>query len=376
MATRQTHARQEGNRRDGKDRVDSKHAMFSGPGSFSSRLEQTLGTNPAQTAHKMAPRSGLATPAPFHLEATVRVLQRRPSNPVDVWEHDRYLRVLALPEGLALVEVENCGTIDQPDVRFLIRGGNASSATRLAAGAALRKILGLDVDPEPLRSLVEAERSFRAIALALRGMRPPRFAGLFEAFASIVPFQQLSLDAGVAIVARMVAKFGQQLEYDDRRFYAFPTAQAIAEARLEPLRACGLSARKAQALRDLARVVESGVLTEDQLSSMSTGEALRTLTALLGIGPWSAGLVLLRGLGRTDVFPPGDVGAVRGLRALIRRGPQAPLARVIERFGEHRGYLYFCALGGWLLSKGLIHPGPTRAVPRKNGRRCGRSRSV
>jgi 3-methyladenine DNA glycosylase/8-oxoguanine DNA glycosylase len=117
------------------------------------------------------------------------------------------------------------------------------------------------------------------------------------------------------------------------------------------------------------------VLTEDQLSSMSTGEALRTLTALPGIGPWSAGLVLLRGLGRTDVFPPGDVGAVRGLRALIRRGPQAPLARVIERFGEHRGYLYFCALGGWLLSKGLIHPGPTRAVPRKNGRRCGRSRS-
>jgi 3-methyladenine DNA glycosylase/8-oxoguanine DNA glycosylase len=304
------------------------------------------------------------------------VLQRRPSNLVDVWEHDRYLRVLALPDGLALVEVENCGTIDQPDVRFFIRGGNASSATRLAAGGALRKILGLDVDPQPLRNLVESERSLRAIALALRGMRPPRFAGLFEAFAGIVPFQQLSLEAGVAIVARMVAKFGQQLEYDDRCFYAFPTAQAIAEARLEPLRACGLSARKAQALRDLARVVESGVLTEDQLSSMSTGEALRTLTALPGIGPWSAGLVLLRGLGRTDVFPPGDVGAVRGLRALIRRGPQAPLARVIERFGEHRGYLYFCALGGWLLSKGLIHPGPARAVPRKNGRRCGRSRSV
>ena len=154
MATRQTHARQEGNRGDGKDRVDFKHAMISGPGSFSSHLEQTLDTNPeellgaAQTAHKMAPRSGLATPAPFHLEATVRVLQRRPSNPVDVWEHDRYLRVLALPEGLALVEVENCGTIDQPDVRFLIRGGNASSATRLAAGGALRKILGLDVDPQ------------------------------------------------------------------------------------------------------------------------------------------------------------------------------------------------------------------------------------
>src|SRR5678816_3540319 len=41
-----------------------------------------------------AARSRLATLAPFHLEATVRVLQRRPGNLVDVWEHDRYLRVL------------------------------------------------------------------------------------------------------------------------------------------------------------------------------------------------------------------------------------------------------------------------------------------
>lgn len=318
--------------------------------------------------HKMTPRSALGTSAPFHLEATVRVLQRRPSNPVDIWAHDRYLRVLAPPEGLVLIEVEDCGTIDVPDVRFSIRAGNASSATRIGAGRVLRRILGLDLDPKPLQHLMEAEHAFRAMALALRGMRPPRFAGLFEAFASVVPFQQLSLEAGVAIVARMVAKFGQYLEYDGRRFYAFPTAQAIAGARLEPLRACGLSARKAQTLRDLARVVESGALTEDRVSSMSTGEALRTLTALPGIGPWSAGVVLLRGFGRTDVFPPGDVGAARSLRALMRRGPHAPLTRVVERFGEQRGYLYFCALGGSLLSKGLIHPAPAHASQRKTGR--------
>jgi DNA-3-methyladenine glycosylase II len=311
----------------------------------------------------MTPRWTLGTSAPFHLEATVRVLQRRPTNPVDVWERDHYMRVLAVSERLVLVEVKNCGTIDVPDVRFSIRAGNASCAMRVAAGGVLRKILGLDVDPQPLQHLMEAERAFPATALALRGMRPPRFVGLFEAFASIVPFQQLSLEAGVAIVARMVTKFSRYLQYDGRRFYAFPTAQAIADAPLEQLRACGLSARKAQTMRDLARTVESGALTENQLSSMSTDEALRTLTALPGIGPWSAGVVLLRGLGRTDIFPPGDVGAARGLRALMRRGPHWPVARIIERFGEHRGYLYFCALGGGLLSKGLIHPGSAPASP-------------
>jgi DNA-3-methyladenine glycosylase II len=285
----------------------------------------------------------------------VRVLQRRPSNAVDVWHQGRYQRLLTLSSGLALVEVENRGSVADPDVRFRIRKGSTTAATRVEARTLLRKMLGLDVDPAPFQELVEAESTFRATALALRGMRPPRFAGLFEAFASVVPFQQLSLDAGVAIVGRLVAKFGEHLRYDGRDVYAFPTANAIAETRLAPLRACGLSARKAQALRDIARATDSGVLTEERLASLSTHEALRTLTALSGIGPWSASLVLLRGLGRLDVFPPGDVGAMRGLRVLMRRGPQAPLNRIIERFGEHRGYLYFCALGGSLLSKGLIH---------------------
>jgi DNA-3-methyladenine glycosylase II len=82
------------------------------------------------------------------------------------------------------------------------------------------------------------------------------------------------------------------------------------------------------------------------------------LAELPGIGAWSAGVVLLRGLGRLDVFPPGDVGAQRGLRAVMHLGPGAALGRIIERFGNHRGYLYFCALGGGLLAKGLIRAAP------------------
>src|SRR6185295_20049858 len=54
----------------------------------------------------------LATAAPFHLEATVRVLQRRPVNRVEVWEDGRYLRVLTTADGLVLIDVENHGTVD------------------------------------------------------------------------------------------------------------------------------------------------------------------------------------------------------------------------------------------------------------------------
>jgi hypothetical protein len=89
---------------------------------------------------------------------------------------------------------------------------------------------------------------------------------------------------------------------------------------------------------------------------MMTSDALRTLLELPGIGSWSAELVLLRGLERLGVFPPGDVGAARGLSALLELEPGRGIeSRRIEPFGKFRGYLPFFGLGGSLLRKGLIH---------------------
>jgi 3-methyladenine DNA glycosylase/8-oxoguanine DNA glycosylase len=294
------------------------------------------------------PGGALATRAPFHLEATVRLLQRREANLVDVWEDARYLRVLATPEGLALVEVIDHGTVDKPALDHRVIAGRASASI----APTVRRMLGLDVDPRPLHALLEKERALRAIASPLRGMRPPRFASLFETVANVVPFQQVSLDAGVAIVRRLVERFGASLEHDGRRRFAFPEAHDVARARLPSLRACGLSARKAETLRGLARAIDRGELVEAQLAALSSDDAIAQLVALSGIGPWSAALVLLRGLGRLDVFPPGDVGVARKLGA--------QLDRLVRRFGDRRGYLYFCALGRALLQKGLIHAAPPR----------------
>jgi 3-methyladenine DNA glycosylase/8-oxoguanine DNA glycosylase len=285
----------------------------------------------------------------------VRVLQRRPSNLVDVWQDDRYVRVLEVDGRPVVVEVENRGTLDMPDVRYRSRGSEASAAVT----ANLRRILGLDVDPAFLRFPVPIDGALRTAVAALRGMRPPRFTNLFESFLNVIPFQQLSLEAGVSIIGRLIQRFGQPVEHLGRQYYASANARAIAAARLPQLRACGLSRGKAQTLRNLARMIEARELTEEEISQMPSRQALHALTQLPGIGPWSAALVLLRGVGRLDVFPPGDVGAARGLAPLLQLNQRTSIDRAVERFGDRRGYLYFCGLGASLLARGLIHP----AVP-------------
>jgi DNA-3-methyladenine glycosylase II len=186
-------------------------------------------------------------------------------------------------------------------------------------------------------------------------MRPPRFAGLYETFANVVPFQQLSLDAGIAIVGRLVERFGTQLEHEGRIYTAFPSSRAVAHSGVRALRRCGLSNTKAHTLHYLAQSIESGALTEKAIAGMRTRAALKALIQLPGIGPWSASVVLLRGFGRIDVFPPGDVGAVRALTQLLHLDTPENLADVVERFGDYRGYLYFFGLGESLLRRGLIH---------------------
>lgn len=300
----------------------------------------------------------LPTEAPFHLEATVRVLQRRPSNPVERWDGERYLRAIATPHGRFVVAVANRGSVDRPDVRLELVSREAPREARRQLVAIVRTMLGLDADPAPLERALSRVPALRRTARDLRGMRPPRFASLFETFVNVVPFQQLSVDAGIAILARLVERLGEHVVCGSDRLAAYPSAETVAKARLPTLAACGLSRSKGEALRAHARAIRAGALDAGKLEKAATNEALARLTALPGIGAWSASLVLLRGFGRLDVFPPGDSGVQRLLGASLGLDSPQALEGVLERLGEQRGYLYLCALGGSLLGRGLIRAAP------------------
>jgi DNA-3-methyladenine glycosylase II len=301
-----------------------------------------------------------ATP-PFSLEATVRVLQRRPTNRVNRWEAGRYLRVLPTAEGLRLVVVENRGTIDAPDLRGLVCGGPISPQTQDQLGAAIQRLLGPTVDVTPFYRVAHGDLRLQAAIASLRGLKPPRFPTLFEAIANVVPFQQVSLAAGDAVVGRLVERFGEYLRLGDRGYAAFPPPERIAVAEIDALRDVGLSRAKATTLRGAARRILAGELSAARLEALPSAAAMESLLALPGIGPWSAGLILLRGLRRMEIFPAGDVGAAKNLGRLLgaensaRDGEQQAL---LARIGDMRGYLYFYALGWRLLHEGLITPTP------------------
>jgi DNA-3-methyladenine glycosylase II len=289
-------------------------------------------------------RRTLDVAPPYSLSLTVQVLRRVRTNIVDQWAEGTYGRALQIGTEEYVLRVR------QLDETTLEVDADRSPEAALPL---VRRMLGLDVDVSQALRLTTADSRLASVVQHFRGLRPPRFASLFETLAMTIPFQQVSLEAGQSFVNRLVARFGKSRG----SLWLFPTAEAIASASIADLRAAGLSAAKATTLREAASRIVAGALSETDIERLPSDEALRLLDDLPGIGPWTAGVILLRGFGRLDVFPHGDVAARRTLSHLLwGTSPidDAGEADLLERLGPYRGLIYFLGLA---LSRGMVSAG-------------------
>lgn len=117
----------------------------------------------------------------------------------------------------------------------------------------------------------------------------------YRGLASIIVSQMVSKASAAAIWRRMEEKLGEV------------TAAGVNSLSDEDCRAIGLSRAKAEALRRVAEVVVSGQIDLDAICNIEGSEAIRELTAIKGVGRWTAEVYLLFCAGHPDVFPSGDV---------------------------------------------------------------------
>lgn len=118
--------------------------------------------------------------------------------------------------------------------------------------------------------------------------------------------QQLSGRAADTIFERFRKLFPKGI-VTAKKILALPDAE---------MRKCGLSGAKARAIRSLAEHIVSGKIRIRNLSTLSDDEVMVALTQVKGIGPWTAQMILMSSLARTDVFSAGDLGLRKGMMHL------------------------------------------------------------
>jgi DNA-3-methyladenine glycosylase II len=204
-------------------------------------------------------------------------------------------------------------------------------------------------------AMAERDPRLRPLARRFKGFKPPRYPSLFEALVNAISCQQITLTLGIHLLNRIAEKWGARTDSTGDTLYALPQPAVLRRVRAQSLRGIGLSSSKAAALVEAARAFDTGALAEERVASLEDAQAVESLTQVRGIGRWTAEYALLRGLGRLNVFPSADSGALNNLRRLLGLKTSLDAAqgrRILERWSPYAGLVYF-----HLLLKGLADAG-------------------
>ena len=179
---------------------------------------------------------------------------------------------------------------------------------------------------EGLAWLAKRDKRLKGVIAAVGALPLRRRPGGLAGLARIVVGQQVSVASANAIWARLESTFPEM------------TAEALHRARVSRLQKAGLSGAKIRALRAIAAAVRGG-LDLDALAHAPPEEAHAALTAIHGIGGWTADIYLMFCLGHLDIFPAGDLAlrnAVADAFALEKPLAPAVVAEIAERWSPRR----------------------------------------
>jgi 3-methyladenine DNA glycosylase/8-oxoguanine DNA glycosylase len=234
----------------------------------------------------------LAAPEPFSLELTTARFRAFGLDRATVWEDGALYRVvggreLRMAAANGGVEVEPLDAETEPVVRTL---------------------LGFDFDLVAFAAWSTGDERLAPLVVRFAGFRPTLAPDPFEMLVGAITAQQVSLFSAVAIRNRLVERFGDRVG----RAWAFPTRERLATATEDELFSLGFSRRKAEYVTGLAR----SELDLAGLALLPDDEVKAELTALRGLGEWTADWFLARHLGRSRAWPAGDLALRKAVRAL------------------------------------------------------------
>ncbi len=274
-------------------------------------------------------------------------------DPANRVEGDVFRRILKVDGRLLPYEVRCSGPVDAAHLQVSVPGARGAPV-EAAARAEVRRIFGLDFDLPGFYRMAKGDAALATLVEPLYGLRPTLAPTPLEMLVGSISAQQVNLAFAFTCRARLVRRFGTAVAFGGTTLYAFPDAAALARARVSELRAMQFSTRKAEYIRDLARAVARGALDLEATASATNAAVIESLTALRGLGRWTADWFLARCWGRGDVCPAGDLAVRKAFEHFYGRGrtrTENSIRRRARAWGDYQNLAVHYLLAGMRLKE-------------------------
>jgi DNA-3-methyladenine glycosylase II len=297
---------------------------------------------------------------PFDIRPILGYYGRSPLEPLDVVSEGTWRRAVRLAGQPTLFEVAAEGTVEAPSLSVRLLSTDDPALLSLAVDA-VRRWWRLDQDPSELDAIVLRDPVLGVLLARLRGARAPLMPSPFECLVWAILGQQITVAFAYKMKRALVERYGESILHDGRTYWLFPEAARLAEADPADLRELQFSRQKSDYVRSLAALVAEDRVAWDEIATMPSEEAIKALTALRGVGRWTAEYVLMRGLGHEDVIPAADVGlqlAIGRAYGLERKATEREVRELAEQWAPRRSHAAFAWWWSLSAARGLDAPPP------------------
>ncbi len=271
----------------------------------------------------------------------------------DSMEDGAHRRLLGLGDKLVLASVRSVGTTAAPELALELQGDRLTPDDAERASNMVAWLLGTDQDLAPFYALAGTDPVMSKVVERYFGLHLPHTGTIFEALVLGVLGQQIATNVARIIRTLIIESFGPKAEFDGETYYAFPRPEAIWASSPEVLRTMKLTQRKSEYVHGIAGAALDRAVGLEALVKRPDDEIVERLTALRGVGQWTAQWALIRAVGRSDALPLGDLALRRVVSWLFFDGAEVTDAQVEElarRWSPYRTfatvYLFTALRGG------------------------------
>jgi DNA-3-methyladenine glycosylase II len=279
-------------------------------------------------------------PALFSFEECLWFLNRNYDDCLHHIEPDSISKALILQDELMAFRLE---ADEQNIMLHITHGGNNTSQELLVQY--ITDWLDLDRDIAPFYQLLRKNKTLSYMATDFNGLRLISIHDLYEALCWSIIGQQINLTFAYTLKRRLVEHYGQSIVVDGQTLYVFPRPEVLQYVTVADLRALQFSERKAEYVLLVSKLFAEGSISKQHvLQCGSYEEQVALLTAIRGIGVWTANYVLMKSLKQLQAITYGDVGLLNALLSheLIKdKKDTAGIDKLFKKFKGWESYLVF-----------------------------------
>jgi DNA-3-methyladenine glycosylase II len=261
------------------------------------------------------------------------------------YENGKYWQVIRVKNKLVLITISSSGTADAKLLVKLKSNEKFSNNDKKIAEEIIVSLFNLMFDLKPFYEHVKNDKIMAELTKKLRGLKSPTTPTVFEALTNSIIEQQISIKVAYSMQRKLIKTFGDVLKIDNEVYYAYPTPQKLASVTTGQLRECGLSAKKAEYIQNVSKMVADRKLDLEKFKSYEdVKEIINTLCEIRGIGVWTAELTMLRGMQKLEAIPADDLGLRRTISHYYCKDRKISIQearKIAEKWGKWKGLAAF-----------------------------------